>query len=102
MGSAAVSIFADPTASAGSTMISRASGGIGRREGFRCLCPWAWGFESPLAHQSSHDRTHKEDHGRGLLCYGACALGSPWRAGLSRFLQGGAGDVWSILFAVEE
>jgi hypothetical protein len=36
----------------GSTMTWRASGGIGRREGFRCLCPWAWGFESPLAHRS--------------------------------------------------
>src|SRR5699024_2425947 len=30
----------------------RASGGIGRRAGFRFQGPRAWGFESPLAHAS--------------------------------------------------
>jgi hypothetical protein len=29
---------------------SRASGGIGRRDGFRFHCPRTWGFKSPLAH----------------------------------------------------
>lgn len=31
---------------------SRASGGIGRRAGFRFQCPRTWGFKSPLAHHA--------------------------------------------------
>ena len=48
-------------------MCRRESGGIGRRPGFRFQCRKAWGFESPLSHQSSqHHRPRRQCSWRGL------------------------------------